>query len=72
MSVKTRTVNKTLRTKLNEIEGLKNKLAQTRDELRDTITELVDIIGSLDRADGAFREGVQLLQEGLDDASEYL
>jgi len=72
MSVKTRTVNKTLRNKLNEIESLKNKPAQTRDELRDKITELVDIIDSLDKADGAFREGMQLLQEGLDDVSEYL
>jgi len=61
-----------LRTKLNEIESLKNKLAQTRDELRDKITELLDIIDSLDRADDAFGEGAQLLEEAVDNASEHL
>jgi len=66
------TKNQKLRTKLSEIESLKNKLAQTRDELRDKITELLDIIDSLDRADDAFGEGTQLLEEALDNASEYL
>jgi len=61
-----------LRTKLNEIESLKNKLAQTRDELRDKITELLDIIDSLDRADDAFGKGAQLLEEAVDNASEHL
>jgi len=60
------TKNQKLRTKLNEIESLKNKLAQTRDELRDKITELLDIIDSLDRADDAFGEGAQY------NASEHL
>jgi len=51
---------------------MKNKLAQTRDELRDKITELLDIIDSLDRADDAFGEGAQLLEEAVDNASEHL
>jgi ABC-type transporter Mla subunit MlaD len=58
--------------KLEQIETCKAAIAKSRDQLRSLVSDVEDIIASLDEADDTLASGLWPLRKGVDDTSEYL
>jgi len=57
---------------LKRIEALKLNLAKNRDELRTALSDLEDIIESMDYAEEQIDSGIRSIRDGVDTASQYV
>ena len=57
---------------LAEIEATKNKLAELRDKLRGQVSDLEDILESLETGIDQFDDAHRLFSDGLDTLSQYV
>jgi ABC-type transporter Mla subunit MlaD len=63
---------KQLMRKLEQIETCKAAIAKSRDQLRSLVSDVEDIIASLDEADDSLASGLWSLRSGVDTANQYL
>ena len=57
---------------LKKVEGLKVEIAKKRDELREAVEEIEDILSSLDDAVDGLEDGARNFKDAVDKMSEYL
>ena len=61
-----------LKINIEEIEKRRKLIAMYRDELRDIVDDTVLLIETCKEADGLFKDGIDLLADGLDEISQYI
>lgn len=58
--------------KLKEIEAIKAKISEQRDQLREAVSDMGDILESVDNATSDIESGIEYLKSGLTEMSGYL
>ena len=61
-----------LKRKLMALEVSKNKLCLLRDKMRDQVSEIEDILTSMDDAIEAFEDGQNCFKGGITELSKYV
>lgn len=66
------TKSKKLKVALAKIERLKIQIAKKRDELRSAISDVVDIVESMNEAIDSLEEGQRCFENAADSMSKFL
>ncbi len=62
----------TLKRKLNALEASKTKLCVLRDKIKEQMSDIEDIVDSMENAIEAFEDGRRRFDEGIEDLSRYV